>query len=176
MTLQAIKQSIKFESPACVGPEKNYKERNYAAKIRIQTEWERSVCGKNLQFAAGKENVDLRIGQSSGNTSVFFVCLAKREPARAYKEHYQYPAGKNFKIVRRKNMNKTKLVKKWLLKKKSITTFQAFELFGATRLSAIIYSLRKSGMPIKAESVKIKDRYGHTCIIAKYKLSKGVKK
>ena len=72
--------------------------------------------------------------------------------------------------------NKTKLVKKWLLKKKSITTFQAFELFGATRLSAIIYSLRKSGMPIKAESVKIKDRYGHTCIIAKYKLSKGVKK
>ncbi|HOM77475.1 MAG TPA: helix-turn-helix domain-containing protein [Anaerohalosphaeraceae bacterium] len=72
-------------------------------------------------------------------------------------------------------MNKTKLVKKWLLKKKSITTFQAFELFGATRLSAIIYSLRKSGMPIKAESVKIKDRYGHTCIIAKYKL-KGVKK
>lgn len=72
--------------------------------------------------------------------------------------------------------NKTKLVKKWLLKKKSITTFQAFELFGATRLSAIIYALRKDGMAIRTVPVKFKDRYGHTCIIAKYKLSKGVKK
>lgn len=39
--------------------------------------------------------------------------------------------------------NKTALVLNHLQKKKTITSWEAIELFGATRLSAIIYNLRK---------------------------------
>lgn len=50
-------------------------------------------------------------------------------------------------------MSKNDKVKNHLLKCGSITSWQAIILYRATRLSAIIYSLRKSGMNIETEMV-----------------------
>lgn len=46
-------------------------------------------------------------------------------------------------------MNKTKAVKEHLENKGHISSMEAFRLYNATRLSAIIFNLRKSGMDIK---------------------------
>lgn len=70
-------------------------------------------------------------------------------------------------------MNKTLAVKEHLEKKGHITSLEAIERYGATRLSAIIYNLRhKYGMEIGNKSNKIKDRYGHICIYDTYVLIK----
>lgn len=52
----------------------------------------------------------------------------------------------------------------------SITSFEAFELFGATRLSAIIFDLRRQGYVIWTDSVSTTNRYGQATTYAKYKL------
>jgi hypothetical protein len=49
------------------------------------------------------------------------------------------------------------LVKKHLLKKKSITSWDAISLYKATRLSAIIFSLRKSGWNISTKPIKMEE-------------------
>lgn len=54
--------------------------------------------------------------------------------------------------------------------KKGITSMEAFQKFGATRLSAIVFDLRKNGHNIVSESKRTKDRYGHTTLISCYKL------
>ena len=70
-------------------------------------------------------------------------------------------------------MNKTLAVKEHLEKKGHITSLEAIERYGATRLSAIIYNLRhKYGMKIGNKSNKTKDRYGHICIYDTYILIK----
>ena len=54
--------------------------------------------------------------------------------------------------------------------KRGITSLQAVEMFGATRLSSIVYRLRKEGMNIVTESANVKNRYGGTSNIAIYKV------
>lgn len=54
--------------------------------------------------------------------------------------------------------------------KKGITSLEAIEMFGATRLSSIIFCLRKQGMNIVTETKNVKNRYGGTSSIAVYKL------
>lgn len=54
--------------------------------------------------------------------------------------------------------------------KKGLTSMEAFDKFGATRLSAIIFNLRKDGYNIIAEEKKVKTRYGLTTSVANYKL------
>lgn len=44
-----------------------------------------------------------------------------------------------------KKPTKTKLVLDWMLDGNSITSIEAFRMFNATRLSAIIFSLKKKG-------------------------------
>ena len=61
-------------------------------------------------------------------------------------------------------------VLEWLQTGESITSMQAFEMFGATRLSAIVFCLRKKGYDIEAESVQVTNRFGKTTSIAKYTL------
>ena len=63
-------------------------------------------------------------------------------------------------------------VLKHLNEKGSITSMEAFQLFGATRLSAIIFDLRKLGYPIETYDVVGKTRYGDTCVYAKYVLNR----
>lgn len=52
----------------------------------------------------------------------------------------------------------------------SITSMQAIENFGATRLSGIIYTLRNRGYNITTTLREVKNRYGRMTHIAVYKL------
>lgn len=54
--------------------------------------------------------------------------------------------------------------------KKGLTSIEAFERFGATRLSGQIYFLKKKGYRIISEPVVVKTRYGASVEIARYKL------
>lgn len=67
--------------------------------------------------------------------------------------------------------DKTSEVLKHLQEKGSITSLEAFSLYGATRLSAIIFNLKKRGYDITSESEKCTDRYGHACTYSRYILS-----
>ena len=53
---------------------------------------------------------------------------------------------------------------------KGITSLQAIEKFGATRLSDIIFRLRKEGYEIGTESITKKNRYGHVTTFSRYYL------
>lgn len=50
----------------------------------------------------------------------------------------------------------------------SITSKQAFEEFGVTRLSAVIFDLRHLGYHIDTLMIDGKTRYGESCQYAKY--------
>ena len=64
--------------------------------------------------------------------------------------------------------NKTTEIKKHLLEKKNITSMDAIELYGATRLSGIIYNLRRKGYHIINKEETIIDRYGNECRYVRY--------
>ena len=68
------------------------------------------------------------------------------------------------------NTNKTKEVLKYMQENEGITSMEAFKKFGATRLSAIIFNLRKRGYDIVTLDMECVDRYGHTVNYAKYVL------
>lgn len=74
-------------------------------------------------------------------------------------------------------MNKTSQISeviKHLRKYKSITSLEAIELYGATRLSSIIYILRDKGFGIETEMTQGKNRYGHVTNYAIYRLIKDI--
>tara|TARA_R110000822_G_C15338773_1_gene495925 strand:+ start:34228 stop:34467 length:240 start_codon:yes stop_codon:yes gene_type:complete len=52
-----------------------------------------------------------------------------------------------------------------------ITSLDAFELFGATRLSAIIYNIKKNGYIIDSPLVPERNRYGKIVYVCRYALS-----
>lgn len=51
-----------------------------------------------------------------------------------------------------------------------ITSKEAFNLFGATRLSGLIFHLKKQGYAIVSEREVVQDRYGKSVSIARYKI------
>jgi len=62
-----------------------------------------------------------------------------------------------------------------LLRKQGyITSYEAIEKFGATRLSGIIFILRERGFGIETEMVQGKNRYGHSTNYAVYRLTKDI--
>ena len=64
-------------------------------------------------------------------------------------------------------MNKTRAVLTYLKRTKNgITSMEAIEMFGATRLSAIVYVLKEKGYIFKDRTEECVDRYGN---VAKYK-------
>lgn len=63
-----------------------------------------------------------------------------------------------------------KEVLKYLQDGNSITSMKAIELFGATRLSAIIFNLKEKGYDIDTEMQIKTNRYGHITQYAKYVL------
>ena len=67
-------------------------------------------------------------------------------------------------------MNKTTAVLDHMKEHGSITQMEAIELFGATRLSAIIFNLRRKGHDIETVTMGTTDRYGHAVNYAKYVL------
>ena len=52
----------------------------------------------------------------------------------------------------------------------SITSIEAIDLYGATRLSAIIYDLRDEGYNIKTHNMSFVDRFGTKSVYGKYVL------
>lgn len=54
-----------------------------------------------------------------------------------------------------------------------ITSIEAFELYGITRLSAIIFRLRKAGHIIVSNDLTTVNRYGHTVRYSRYTLIEG---
>jgi hypothetical protein len=75
------------------------------------------------------------------------------------------------KSVKKPKVTKTSLVIKHLIEKKHITSWDAINLYNATRLSAIIFTLRKkNGYNIATQNIAIKDIFGNDCIYAKYLL------
>lgn len=68
-------------------------------------------------------------------------------------------------------MNKTIAIREHLLQKGSITSWEAIKEYGATRLSSIIFNLRKT-MDIKTRDVVFTDRYGHKSSFAEYYIVK----
>ena len=54
----------------------------------------------------------------------------------------------------------------------SITPLEAIESFGCTRLAAVIHTIRHVWhIDIDMEMVAVKNRYGETCHVARYKLA-----
>ena len=54
--------------------------------------------------------------------------------------------------------------------KKGITSLKAFEKYGITRLSAVIFDLRDEGIDSKTDMIPVKNRYGETRYVANYTL------
>ena len=64
--------------------------------------------------------------------------------------------------------NQTTEILKHLKKHRSITSIDAIELYGATRLASIIYNLRQRGYMIETKMCVGKTRYGDAVNYAKY--------
>lgn len=69
-------------------------------------------------------------------------------------------------------MTKFQQVKEHLENYGTITSWQAIQQYGATRLSDIIFRLRKQGYDIQTKTECAKDRNGNTCQFAKYILNR----
>lgn len=65
-------------------------------------------------------------------------------------------------------VTKTSQVLNHLKRYGSITSLEAIEMYGATRLSAIIFELRKHGYNIKTMRMEFTDRYGNYSTYGKY--------
>lgn len=70
----------------------------------------------------------------------------------------------------KKFSGKTGKIYEYLKTHEGITSIKAFELFGATRLSAVIFNLRKFGCVIESVPKTAKDRYGTICRFVEYRL------
>lgn len=66
--------------------------------------------------------------------------------------------------------NKTTKVLEHLKQYGSITSLEAIEKYSATRLSAIIYNLRKKGYNIETKDIDFTDRFGTKSHYGKYVL------
>ena len=84
-----------------------------------------------------------------------------------------------FKFFKRNNNNcitnaidQTDAVIKHLEKFEKLTSFEAFEFYGCTRLSDKIYRLRKKGVNISTLETITTNRYGNRVNYATYKLIK----
>lgn len=62
----------------------------------------------------------------------------------------------------------TKAILEHLLSGRELTSMQAIELYGATRLSGIIYHLRNKGYIINRRDKVVKTRYGRNTVIGVY--------
>lgn len=70
----------------------------------------------------------------------------------------------------KRNNNKHTQVLNHLQQYGTITSWQAIQQYGATRLASIICNLRKKGYDIETISILDKDRNGNVCPYAKYVL------
>jgi hypothetical protein len=67
-------------------------------------------------------------------------------------------------------MSQLQEVLKYMQETGPITSIDAIKMFGATRLSAIIYDLKAKGHDIESEMVSVVNRYGKTTRVSSYTL------
>lgn len=67
-------------------------------------------------------------------------------------------------------MNQTEAVLTHLKANKTLTSYEAFSLYGSTRLADIVYRLRQKGYNITTSDRVQKDRYGNKTIFCEYRL------
>lgn len=65
-------------------------------------------------------------------------------------------------------VNKTLMVLEHLKSRKTITSIGAIDLYGATRLSDIIFNLRRKGYDIETVMIPFTDKYGNASKYGKY--------
>ena len=65
-------------------------------------------------------------------------------------------------------MNKTQDIKEFLLSGHTLTSMEAFHMFGSTRLPDVVFRLRKQGLNIVSKTITGKDRYGNRCDFCSY--------
>lgn len=75
-------------------------------------------------------------------------------------------------MAEEKRVTKTQLVTDHLIKYGTIDTWTAIDKYRATRLSSIIFNLKKKGYYIVSKDKKGKDSYGNTSTWTEYKLIK----
>lgn len=80
------------------------------------------------------------------------------------------------KRVRRTSSKVTKQqqVKSHLIQNGTITSWEAIQLYGATRLSGIIYRFRNEGMDIQSVKESSIDRNGNVCNFVTYHYHNGI--
>lgn len=66
------------------------------------------------------------------------------------------------------SVSQREMILNHLSKKKSITSWEAFEDFGATRLSAIIFDLRSDGFDIRDVWEEVVNQFGETVRFKRY--------
>lgn len=71
-----------------------------------------------------------------------------------------------------KKEGKKERLLKYFKKHKKITSLEAFNELGDTRLSATIFELRKDGYNISSRLIKVPTRWGKTTEVAEYRLNK----
>ena len=71
-------------------------------------------------------------------------------------------------------ITKTECIKRHLEEYGNITSWEAIQEYGVTRLSAIIFNLRKSGINISNEWIRFTDRFGTDGKYVQYILIKNV--
>lgn len=64
----------------------------------------------------------------------------------------------------------TQRVCDYLMQNKTITSKEAFEKLGETRLSARIYDLRKKGYVINGGYISVYNRFGAVCHVKQYEI------
>lgn len=67
-------------------------------------------------------------------------------------------------------MTKAEAIRQHLIINGSITSWEAIQMYGATRLSAIIFNLRKKGYDIQSYRLEGLDRNGNDCHFVRYVL------
>lgn len=71
-------------------------------------------------------------------------------------------------------MTQSKRILKHLIEKQTITSMEAYDLYGITRLSARIHDLRDVGYPVVMKKKSAVNRYGKSTTFAEYSLSHAV--
>lgn len=58
----------------------------------------------------------------------------------------------------------------YLYEGNTVTTLDAFRKLGITRISAVVYDLKKDGHNLITERVSVKNRYGEKCSVCRWSL------
>ena len=72
-----------------------------------------------------------------------------------------------------KRPKQTERVLDYMRRHGSITTLDAMLDLGVLRLASRISELKKAGIPIKRDWMKVTNRHGETCNVLRYSIDKG---